>query len=208
MKIYGIRFYPKTVKKLEGQGSPIFIHKRISEEHSDFFYIFRPLALTPVWHGQLFADSFVVGYNENGREDRIPALRERFGSSLVDADNDRGLLLLRGNDFMKWAPQLHFCEGAVLNIFRKPPAFRFLDRIRWGRTFRLTATTWPRQMTGLIQMWDDIFWQFFTPDYSEIEILIRVHTGDPKLKMYFVDLETQYPNPRKEELREATLSEP
>jgi len=57
-------------------------------------------------------------------------------------------------------------------------------------------------------MWDDIYWQLFTTEYSDVEMLIRSHDGDPRLKMYFVDIDREYPDPSNEELRPATLGEP
>ena len=56
-------------------------------------------------------------------------------------------------------------------------------------------------------MWDDIYWQLFTTDRSDLRILIRAHAGDPKLKMCFVDFDREYPDPTNQELQPAFLSD-
>ena len=101
---------------------------------------------------------------------------------------------------------LNFDEGALLPIFREPPTFRFLKRLYWGRNFRLTSETWPRQMRALLHMWDDIYWQLFTTESADLDHLLRAHAGDSKLKMYFVDLDREYPDPSNQPLRPAAFS--
>jgi hypothetical protein len=69
MKIQGIRIYPQSVEVVRGVGAPIFVHGSVSDDYSDFFYAFRPLAA--LWRGHVFANDFAVGYDERGgREDR------------------------------------------------------------------------------------------------------------------------------------------
>jgi hypothetical protein len=55
----------------------------------------------------------------------MPGLREQFGSSLVAADIDSQLLLLRGDDFERWGKSIHFCEGAFLPVFRGTPTLSY-----------------------------------------------------------------------------------
>jgi hypothetical protein len=206
MKIHGIRIYPQSVEVVRGVGAPIFVHGSVSDDYSDFFYAFRPLAA--LWRGHVFANDFAVGYDERGRrEDPMPGLREQFGSSLLGADIDSQLLLLRGDDFEHWGKSMYFCEGAFLPIFRETPSFELLKRLYWGRDFRLTSDTWPSQMRGVLHMWDDIYWQLFTTERSDLDALMRAHTGDPKLEMYFVDLDREFPNPSNQQLQLATLAD-
>jgi hypothetical protein len=54
-------------------------------------------------------------------------------------------------------------------------------------------------------MWDDVYWQLFTTERLDVDALLRVHTSDPKLKMYFVDFDQEYPDPSNQELQVATL---
>jgi len=70
MKVHGVRIYPKSVQVVQGKGAPIFVHGRVNEEVSDFFYIFRPTA--PLWKGHLFANGFGLTLGE----DPLPGLRE------------------------------------------------------------------------------------------------------------------------------------
>jgi hypothetical protein len=56
-------------------------------------------------------------------------------------------------------------------------------------------------------MWDDIYWQLFTTERSDLDALMRAHTGDPKLEMYFVDLDREYPDPSNQQLQLATVSD-
>lgn len=206
MKIHGLRIYPQSVEVIRGDGAPIFVHGSVSENCSDFFYSFRPLA--PAWHGHLFANEFGMSYDEKFKlEDPMPGLREQFGSSLVAADIDSQLLLLRGDDFNRWGASMYFCEGAFLPIFRKQPSFALLKRLYWGRDFRLNSDTWPDEMRAVLHMWDDIYWQLFTTERADLDILLRAHAGDPKLKMYFVDLDREYPDPSNQKLQVATLSD-
>ncbi len=204
MKIHGLRIYPQSVQVVRGVGAPIFVHGRVSEDCSDFFYAFRSLA--SVWRGHLIAKDFGVSYDEHMKlEDPKPGLREQFGSSLVEADLDSQLLLLRGDDFERWGASMYFCEGAFLPVFREQPSFDLLKRMYWGRDFRLTSESWPTQMRSVLHMWDDIYWQLFTTERSDLDALLRVHAGDPKLKMYFVDFDREYPDPSNQELQPATL---
>ena len=205
MKIHGLRIYPQSVDIVRGAGSPIFVQGRVSEDCSDFFYAFRPLA--PAWRGHFFAETFGVSYDVKMQlEDPMPGLRQRFGSSLVGADLDSQLMLLNGDDFLAWGASMHFCEGAFLPIFPERPAFGLLKSLYWSRDFRLTSDTWPKRMRAVLHMWDDIYWQLFTADPADLDILIRAHANDPKLKMYFVDLDREYPDPSNEELQPAASS--
>jgi hypothetical protein len=199
MEIHGIRFYPDSVETVPGAGAPIFVHGSVSEECSDFVYAFRPLA--SAWQGCFFANDFPASMDEHGRvQDPIPDLRERYGTSFVAADPDIQIVLLRGDDFAQWAPLYHFQEGAFLPVFCEPPAFDVLKRLFW-RDFRLTSETWPSGMIALFHMWDDMYWQIFTTDRGHIDTLIGAHAGDPKLDMYFVELDREYPDPSNEPLQ-------
>lgn len=205
MKIHGLRIYPQSVEVVRGNGAPIFFHGRVSEDCSDFFYVFRSLAAA--WRGHFIANYFGVSYDERMKlKDPMPGLREEFGSSLVAADLASQVLLLRGDDFERWGASMYFCEGAFLPIFQEQPSFDLLKRLYWGRDFRLTSETWPSQMRAVLHMWDDIYWQLFTTDRAHLDALLRVHAGDPKLKMYFVDIYREYPNPSNQELQLATIS--
>jgi hypothetical protein len=205
MKIHGIRIYPQSVKTVRGGGSPIFIHGRVSEEYSDFFYIFRSVAA--LWRGHFFANEFIGSYD---KQMRIVApmreLREQFGSSLLSVDAKSQLLLLKGDDFEQWGTSLRFDQGALLPIFSELPKFALVKKVYCGRDFRLSSKTWPTQIRGLIHMWDDIYRQFFSTERSDVDALVREHTGDSKLKMYFVDLDEEFPDPSNKKLRPALLN--
>jgi len=206
MKIYGVRFYPQSVKIDRGGSSPIYIHDSVSEDCSDFYYIFRLMA--PMWRDHFIANDFSVNYDEQMRlEDPLPGLREEFGSGLLAVDVGRQLLLLKGSDFEQWGQRMYFCEGAFLPIFREPPGFDFLKEMYWGREFRLSPESWPRSMRGLLHMWDDVYWQYFTTEKSDVDSLVSKHKDDPRLKMYFVDFEKEFPDPSNEKLAPAVLAE-
>jgi hypothetical protein len=135
----------------------------------------------------------------------MPGLREQFGASLLGADIDSQMMLLRGDDFESWGAATYLIGGAFLPIFPQPPTrdtLRRLDMLRWGP--QLTSATWPGEMRALVHMWDDMFWQLFSTERSDLDILIRAHAGDPMLKMYFVDLDLEYPLPSNQPLRPAT----
>lgn len=203
MKIHGIRVYPQSVKVERGIRAPVFIHGRVNDDCSDFFYIFRPLA--SLWRGHVIANDFAVGCDERGvRKDPLPGLNEQFGSSLVTADLESQILLLRGDDIERWGASVYFCEGAFLPIFRQSPPFDVLKRLYWGRDFHLTSESWPGEMRAVLHMWDDIYWQLFTTERSDLDALVRAHAGDPKLKLYYVDLDREYPDPSNQELQPAS----
>jgi hypothetical protein len=206
MKIHGLRIYPQSVEVIRGDGGPIFLHGRVSEDWSDFFYAFHPLA--SVWRGHFFANDFGVSLDENMKlVHPMLGLREQYGSSLVKADLDSQLLLLRGDDFGRWGASMYFCEGAFLPIFRHQPSFDLLKTLYWNRGFRLTSESWPGQMRAILHMYDDIYWQLFSTERSDLDALLRAHAGDPKLKMYFVDFDREYPKPSDQDLQLATLSD-
>ena len=85
--------------------------------------------------------------------------------------------------------------------------FELLTRLYYGRDFRLTSETWPAQMRALLQMWDGVYWQMFTTERSDVDAVIRAHARDPKVKMYVVDLEREYPDPSNQELELAVPSD-
>ncbi len=207
MKIHGLRIYPQSVKVIRGNdGSPIFIHGRVSDSCSDFFYIFRSLA--SVWDEHFFANDLEMCYDEHmNLEDPISDLSEKFGSSFVAADLDSQLLLLRGDGFEQWGSSMYFSEGAFLPIFREQPTFELLKNLYWNQDFHLTSESWPNQMRAVLHMWDGIYWQLFTTERSDIDTLVRIHAGDTNLKMYFVDFDHEYPWPSNQGLQLATLSD-
>ena len=69
----------------------------------------------------------------------------------------------------------------------------------------MTSHTWPIEMRALLHMWDGVFWQLFTTEESDVDTLRRAHGGDPRLKMFFVDLDREYPDPSNAELEPANL---
>ncbi len=115
-------------------------------------------------------------------------------------------MLLRGDDFESWARVVYFAGGAFLPVFRETPPFDALKRLFWGG-FRLTSDTWPSHMRAVLHMWDDIYWQLFTTERSDLDVLIQAHRGDAKLKMYFVDLDVEYPEPSGGTLQSATSAD-
>jgi len=204
--IHGLRVYPQTVEVTETGGVPMYIHSHLDEHVSDLWYVFRPIA--PTLGGHVIADDFPLTLGASGYEDPMPSLRERFGASLVAADVKTQVMLLRGDGFAAWAPDAHFTQGAFMPVFRTEPSFELLKRMFWEPgNFGMTSTTWPTGMRAAIHMWDDIYWQYFTTNRADIDLLIRAHHGDSKLKLYFVDLDIEYPNPSGEELRPATVAD-
>ncbi len=51
------------------------------------------------------------------------------------------------------------------------------------------------------------FRQLFTTESADLDILIRAHGGDPKVKMYRVDFDREYPDPSNQELQVAVMAE-
>jgi hypothetical protein len=196
MKIHGVRIYTnyQTVLAVD---APMYIHDSLCRECPDFYFLFHPMA--EKWRGLLIADSFPVNSNrQGGKEDPTPRLRERFGASLVAADLNTQFMLLHGDNFPQWAPTMAYCEGAFLPIFEEAPGFEVLYEIYQN----LTTETWPARMKALVHMWDDVYWQFFSPDSADMEFLIQAHAKkNPKLEMYFVDFDREYPDPSNEELK-------
>jgi len=202
MKIYGVRIYPQSVTKTLGRGARIFIHGRLAEDRSDLDYIFRPVASR--WHGHFFVQDFGVSYEEDGRiSDPITELRKSYGADFHDADLKTQLLVIRADGFPNWAPKFYSCEGALLPLFAEAPAFDLLQRIYWDRSFVLSSATWPTGMRAILHNWDDMFWQLFSVDQRDIDSLVSSHLSNPKLKMFFVEFDSEYPNPTNKELTPA-----
>jgi hypothetical protein len=206
MKIHGVRIYPQSTEVVRGYGAPIYVHGRVSEECSDFYYTFGPLA--SLWQNHFFVKDFVGSYDEKGKlEDPLPGLREEYGGSLIAADVENQLMVLRGDDFESWGAPMYFCEGAFLPIFKEQPAFDMVKRLYWGRDFRLTADTWPSQMRAVMHMWDDIYWQLFTTEPTDLKMLLEAHAGDQKLRMFFVDFDREFPDPSNQKLQPASAAD-
>ena len=196
MKIHGVRIYIncQTVLAVD---APMYIHDSLCHECNDFYFLFHPMAER--WRGLLMADTFSATSNQQGgKEDPTPRLREQFGASLVAADLNTQFMLLQGDNFLQWAPTMTYCEGAFLPIFQEAPGFDVLYELFQN----LTSATWPARMKALVHMWDDAYWQFFSPDPSEIEFLIQAHARQKrKLEMYYVDFDREYPDPSNEDLK-------
>ena len=96
-------------------------------------------------------------------------------------------------------------RGALLPVLHEATPFENLRRLYWDLTFRLTSDTWPVQMRALLHMWDGVFWQLFTTEESDVDTLVRAHSSDPKVKMFFVHLDREYPDPSNAELKAANL---
>lgn len=166
-------------------------------------HIFGPIA--SAWHDCVFANDFGVSITANGDvEDPLPGLSRTYGSALIAADVGRQLVLIRGSGFDRWAAAVSFCEGAFLPIFGQTPAFDLVEQLYWDREFSLTSESWPPGMRGLLHMWDGAYWQLFTTVRSDVTELVRAHAGDPKSKMFYVDLDSEYPDPSNGELQPAT----
>ena len=200
MPIHGIRIYPQSVEVIQGHGAPIFLHGSVKKDCSDFFYIFSPLASR--WRDHYFVKDFSLSPSE----DPLPDLERWFGEGFVAADVSTQLMLLRGDDFLDWGARYNFQEGALLPIFRERPSFDGLERLYWDPNFRLTPSTWPAGMRAILNMWDDFYWELYSTEPSDLDLLLQAHEGDAKLKMYFVDLKKDYPMPSDRELPVATLA--
>jgi hypothetical protein len=169
---------------------------------NDLLGIFGPLA--SAWRGHIFANDFAVTINAKGEvEDPLPGLRAQYGSALLAADVKNQFALLGGDDFCRWGKAVSSCQGALLPIFRDAPSFASLTQLYYGRDFRLTSETWPTKMRALLQLWDGRYWQIFTTEQADVDALIRAHAGDPKFKLYRVDLKREYPDPSNQELEVA-----
>jgi hypothetical protein len=202
MQIHGVRIYPKSVQVIEGSGAPILLHGRVNTDVSDMFYIFAPTA--PLWKDHLFVNDFALTIGE----DPLPGLHRQYGSSLINADVKTQLLMLRGDDFLDWAADQYTVEGAFLPILREPLPSNRLKELYWQRRSRLQSDTWPPQMRAALHMWDDIYWQFFSTERSDIELLVQTHADDPRLALYYVDFDREFPDPSNQRLQPVTGTTP
>lgn len=57
------------------------------------------------------------------------------------------------------------------------------------------------EMAAVLHLWDDMYWQFFSTERSEIDLLIQAHAGDPALDLHHVDFDQEYPHPSNRPLR-------
>ena len=205
MKIHGIRFYPQTVAiKPTGAGALIF-HGTLSKKFSDLYYIFRPLESD--WTNLVLEANCVTLLGEACEEDQVIArLRARLGSGLEGVDIERLLALVRGSSFPMWAPQARSHQAEFIPVFKELPSPQFRKRFH-SASVKLRSSKWPKEMRALVHMWDDAYWQLFTTERTDINALIRAHSRDPKLKMYTVDFDLEYPEPGNTKLQPATLSD-
>jgi hypothetical protein len=196
--IHGIRIYLKSVKLHRSRdNTPIYVHGRLSDQWSDLYYIFRPLAER--WRGHFLTTDFGIMIGDDCRVvDPLPSLAEQFGKGLLEADVKTQLAILSGDEFPQWGPGCR--DAALLPVFVVRPKIEVARDLFWSQTFRLTTRTWPREMRSLLHCWDDIYWQFFSTDRADIDLLIEAHAGDPMLDLYFSDLDREYPNPSNQKL--------
>jgi hypothetical protein len=202
--IHGIRIYPNTLKLEPGEGgSPILIHGQISKRYNDLSYLFLPVS--EIWKNVYMARDFGTQYDESGRmADPIPELKTRYGSALVQAYVKPQIAILNGNAFSAWSLEENIYEGAFIPIFSEMPDEKMVSKLFWDNEFKLTSRTWPTELLSFIHMWDDVFWQYFSRDKSEIDLLIEEHLKRKKMRMFHVDLNREYPDPSADELKEIT----
>lgn len=205
MLVHGLRLYPQTVQIVRGVDAPIYLHGRLAEAASDFWTIFHPIV--PMLQGRIAVASFGVAYDENFEmEDPWPALREQFGASLLDATLDGQLMLLDGDGFVDWG--LHHADVCgCLPIFDQRPDHDLARRVYWDHQAPLSSANWPAELRAIIHNWDDIYWQIFSTDPSDIATLIRAHAHDARLKLFRVELDREYPDPSNRPLDAASLDD-
>ena len=198
MTIHGVRFYPQTVSTTSMSAGKILFHRRISKKYSDLYYIFRPL--TAAW-ADLILEIHCARLGESGDDARAPKrLHERFGAELEELDFERRTAFVRGSSFPAWAPNAHSIQAEFIRIFDRVPSPQSRKRLD-SPHFKLKPSKWPKELRAVIHMWDDIYWQLFTPDPSYIHTLISRHSNDPLLKAYHVDLNDDFPEPGDKKLR-------
>ena len=204
-EIRGLRIQPDST--MVGQGAvPMLFHGNVSEDCSDFWYIFR--CMVPVFDGLLFADSLgvVYEYDESGnRVEQRALLGARYGRHVAACDEQRQLILLQGSGFMSWGMDRRFCQGAFVPLFGEAPSFDTVDELFRGSDEAIRSGAWPDEMRALMYMWDDIYWEYYTREPSDIDRLLLAHQDDRNLKLYRVDIGEDYPNPREVELPVARL---
>ncbi|MDJ0847384.1 MAG: hypothetical protein QNK04_03280 [Myxococcota bacterium] len=204
-EIRGVRIQPDSTQVGQVAGAPIFFHGRVSEDCSDFWYIFR--CMVPVFDGLLVADEFSGGLDESGnRVEQRPLLEARYGRHLAACDEQHQLMLLRGSGFMSWGRSRDFCQGAFLPVFDEAPSSDTLHQLFRGSDAEIRSGAWPDPMRALIHMWDDIYWEYYSREPSDIDRLLLAHQDDRNLTLHGVDIREDYPNPRDVELPAARLA--
>lgn len=201
MNIHGVRFYSQAVQAINPNDATIFLHDRLSEATSDFYYHFHPLVDT--WRDLFFISDYStlnLWYENEKFRDPEQELKCRFGDDLYAHDTKRQTVILRGGSFSKWAPQLRSCEGMLVYVFGQAPSFELLETLS-SREFSLTPFSWPNELRAVLHNWDDMYWQVFTNEPSDIECLVRYHFDNPRLKMFLVDMDLEFPSPSNRELQ-------
>jgi hypothetical protein len=195
MKIHGIRIYPdiQTVQTPAGEG---LRHGTLDEKESEFFFLFRHLA--PLLTDSLVGRDFTIELDRRGRRiDATAALESTYGPDLAHVDGENQICLLRGSGFRIWAKNIHLYESAILPIFSTQPPPDVLRRVFWPRDGKdVSSRSWPREMTGLIHLWDDVCWQFFSVRRAGVNAIIRAHGRDERIRIYDIDLDLEFPDPR------------
>jgi hypothetical protein len=190
MQVHGLRICLPSAEVADGQATAMVVHERLQHGGSDFHYLFQELA--PTLRGRTVVTEFGVESDSGGLIDPMVGLRSQYGADLVVAHLETQTVALRGDGFERWSGSMEFVEGAFLLIFDEQPSVELLRKV-WHSDFQLTSATWPPQMRALLHMWDDLYWQFFTVVRADIDALVRAHAGDPKLRMYLVDIDLDYP---------------
>lgn len=201
MKIPGIRFYPQTVEVDTSGPSPIFLHDCLDEKKTDFECIFYPL-----WE-YLQKKVVVWDFCLTIGEDPVPDLKRQFGDALLDLDLKGQLLFLNGSFISSWASEVRVYEGAFLTVFGKVPDHKLAQKLFWDDGFKLGTKNWPSELLVVIEMWDDIFWQIFSPDDAVLKHLALAHAENDRIKMYHVNIDDDSPDPRNEKLNRVKIGD-
>jgi len=194
MTIGGVRVYPQTTKVERGAGgTPIFCHGRISHEVTDFYYLFSPMMHQ--WSGSYLATEFAVDLDEVTGEATPVAEVQALGRSIAAMDMERQLMVLQAATFNEWGKELHFFHGALIPVFWEIPDTELLRKFYWDETYMLSSANWPPPLRAVLHLYDDVYWELYSSLEADLQNFIRVHRDNPRLRLYHVELDAEYPTP-------------
>lgn len=193
--IFGLRFYRASVKRVDSDGVPTYLHGQIRSDCSDFHLIFEPIYQRLREKTLLVARSVVDDYASD-----LPRIwsGERAG---IDAVSGAALDVLG-----QWMPEF---QGGMILAYEDVPAQVVRGVDAWSFSVeskrKHARNRWKQGLHSLLHNNDGVYWEVYSTDFGLCETLIEAHRSRSALSMFWVDFFKDFPGSARNGLESVEL---
>jgi hypothetical protein len=191
----GLRFYRSSVRQTRGNGVPILVHGQIEPGRSDFDVIFR--CLYPRWK-PLCILSEHWRFEPEQRRDMLRHVR----GGMIWANGDTSLILHHARVLERRGRSMQEFEGNTLLLYAEPPP----ETLSWEEYLCIAGhgeRSYPAAIRTVLHNFDGIYWEIYSTDPSDLDLLISEHRGNDALQMFRVEFGADFPTPGNRSLQRA-----